>query len=580
MIHCPPSEHEYLLKYKNKTCTGDYKTLQRAKKNLGIESPIMHFQYLCEEENCGLRFMFRGDILEHYKHYHNIVNKKVEFKNLNMPTYRYKREDRIENNFFTIKELMEFTDEDFARHGVNLKRKKNKKLNSMPTHDKLVDLLKDFTNLENSLEKDTKRSSFLKNFRKEMLQEQKNIPIGRENTDISIEEKDSSIHVEEGYIDVTVEEKDLSINTEKEKITLSLNKSLNENIDENVDNDIIYLGTVDISVNNEIEGKKNNDKFVPKKICNILNNVSTEEIKSSNKTVNKPVTLPLKTNKTSFYNINSLRSNIKTPKQIMGKIPESHLILKSTKSIRQPQQSIPIKIPMRVKTIYPCVLKDFCGFSTRYRINLEEHIKCHSIIRSNFKCKSCNLEFQERESFMEHRTMFCLKIVGVNRYKPLFALNYKSEFINLMNKYELISCRHSEICSFVCNTKEELKNHYMEQHGCDVINYTCMKCRSGFKDKNGLAVHARNYCWKTMEEHIKERKLMKCPVETCDFSSVSVPEYNTHLASHSYTGERTSFECKRCYSYLSTSTALYEHENYFCKTIESKMVDFIDMSTI
>uniref|UniRef100_A0A0N5C2U9 C2H2-type domain-containing protein n=1 Tax=Strongyloides papillosus TaxID=174720 RepID=A0A0N5C2U9_STREA len=228
----------------------------------------------------------------------------------------------------------------------------------------------------------------------------------------------------------------------------------------------------------------------------------------------------------------------------------------------------------KMKGIYQCIFNKECNFITKYRINYEKHITEHGVVRAFYRCSACSLVFQTENVFIEHKTKFCLKTFGELRPKVNCQTSYHQEFISLVNYYDLLICRYSEVCSFVCNTKDELKYHIQELHEDEEALYRCLKCDDiTFKNKVNLAIHSRNYCWKTMELQISDGKLLECRVDNCTFSSYSVPEWHVHLVSHSYRGTRTPFECNRCHVFLSTRITQMEHEQYFCPLLKNSALE-------
>uniref|UniRef100_A0A0N4ZXJ4 C2H2-type domain-containing protein n=1 Tax=Parastrongyloides trichosuri TaxID=131310 RepID=A0A0N4ZXJ4_PARTI len=675
VIRCPPSEHEYTIQYQGKTYYGEYKRLLNAVKVLGITAPIMHFPYQCDEEDCKIRFMFHADLCEHYVLHHNIPQKKVNFKRFYFTTYRYTPEERRKDGYFTLKELMNFTEEDFAAHGVNLD--KNKDGNKLPIKEidgsdssiekkkpapdlkRLEHLLSGFATELEPIEPSSSRSAFLKQFEEELRNEQESIPVLEKCDPSNDERKDGEI-----------------------KKNMNEDEESRMEIDDESEGEITYLGTVkkkgfeksvikptptlidisddttDIVTDESTPSGRCSSERVSKALP--IQNLLNSSMKTFEQRVKKPTSrdkIPNKYYRSSLpRNEHSSRIPSYPPahelnhisKPVIGRprensrevnievenkvheilytlagqpksiSPNKRIISPSEQNIKMnkfPQNGVysnrinngiprvpvrtnvnpiqmerggsftiqairhpvikPARPGMFIKDMYECILSADCGFYTHYRINFEKHLEDHSIIDGRYKCKVCGLAFQEQEPFVEHRLKFCVKAQEPTKIMPIFTLNYRAEFINLTNCYDLITCRHSEICNYVCNTKEELKYHTMEQHGYDIINYNCLKCNAGFKDKISLAIHARNYCWKTMEARIQEKKIMRCPVEYCEFSSISVPEWHIHLTAHSFIGERTVNECNKCYSYLSTETALYEHKKYFCATIKPKLVDLL-----
>uniref|UniRef100_A0A0K0EJM2 C2H2-type domain-containing protein n=1 Tax=Strongyloides stercoralis TaxID=6248 RepID=A0A0K0EJM2_STRER len=121
-MRCPPTKHEYIFKYKHKRYFGRYKNIQKFLKENGIESTIIHYPYKCNINGCNLRFMFHIDMVDHHYLHHNIECSDVKVLNFNMPTRKYSIENRKKDGFFTMDELMNFTEEDFEKHNVILKK--------------------------------------------------------------------------------------------------------------------------------------------------------------------------------------------------------------------------------------------------------------------------------------------------------------------------------------------------------------------------------------------------------------------------------------------------------------------------
>uniref|UniRef100_A0A0K0E2R8 C2H2-type domain-containing protein n=1 Tax=Strongyloides stercoralis TaxID=6248 RepID=A0A0K0E2R8_STRER len=681
VIRCTPSEHEFTIKYQGKTYYGEYKKIQNVVKQVGISSPIMHYPYVCKEEGCNIRFMFHADISEHYILHHNISNPKIEFKKLIFPSHRYTPEARKNDGYFTLDELMNFSQEDFKKHNVFFNRKSKlspcndslcfvKKKKTVPDIEKIENLLHDFASTDDT-ECEPEKPNVLSPF------EDKPLLISKtETNDIDIKNKKLS-NEETMVIDLTKAPDDTEsddgiecldghfeskgktgfhnmnyseLRTSNTKMSpLGISNITMGNLDSRVSNvhlknstqsKEIISSTIDkrtperpsrptplralrnspiLQTRNSIleksrspknfsSGTTNESKKGSPLQCHKYNTQTAgclqQNLKSKDQTprdekdVFRKVTQILHENApkkavgtTQNYDADNINntSNFSTLKeQNVKQANGASYFLHKVACHDQPSLEQNTNVPSstnythmiksngpskQMDGIYCCIFSGDCNFITKYRISYEKHLTEHANIKAIFRCCSCPLIFQTENSFIEHRTKYCTK--SVRLVKSLLHPNISphQEFLNLADYYNLIMCRYSEICSFVCNKIEELKYHIQELHGNNPTLYNCPKCNALFKDKVSLAIHSRNYCWKTMEIQISEGKLMHCNAESCDFSSYSVPEWHIHLASHLYIGGRTPYECSKCYIYLATKTAEIEHEKYFCPIIKPKFVD-------
>uniref|UniRef100_A0A0N5BE50 C2H2-type domain-containing protein n=1 Tax=Strongyloides papillosus TaxID=174720 RepID=A0A0N5BE50_STREA len=662
VIRCPPSDYEYTIKYQDKTYHGEYKKIQNAVRQVGISSPIMHYPYICQEEGCGIRFMFHADITEHYMLHHNILNPKIEFKKLNFPTHRYPSETRRNDGFYTINELMNFNEDDFKKHNVFFNRKSKsttviesscplKKKKSGPSIEKIEHLLSDFATVyevpyvdeKGDILGDLGKNEYLESGKKVPKDEgnMDNVKIGGGNnegtmvidltkapedgdSDDGIEylgdyssiknsdtksyasdhsEQHTSTPASSPYIKSSQQSRqslssslnNLGAPDQPSRLTQTLpmrfspgiqmkNASVERQIPPKITTGVGRSGSPKKHFpninkpNNLLPGhinsssKPKDDKDVLRKVTQILHENVPKRLSGPSKCNNVD-----ETNNSS--NFNTLKNH--NPKQTTA---ISRPYQKTTNQDHQSQDKISSVsstnmvaksngIPKRVDKLYYCMFSDDCNFFTRYRINYEKHMSDHAIITFLFRCNTCPLVFQTENVFIEHKTKYCIKSVGQVRPKFNPDISRHQEFINLANYYDLITCRYSDVCSFVCNKKEELRYHIQQIHEHDQVLYNCSKCEAQFKNKVALAIHSRNYCWKTMEMQIAEGKLMTCNAECCDFSSYSIPEWHVHMASHLYTGDQTPYECGKCYTFLATKTAQVEHEKYFCPLIKPKIID-------
>uniref|UniRef100_A0A0N5A6P7 C2H2-type domain-containing protein n=1 Tax=Parastrongyloides trichosuri TaxID=131310 RepID=A0A0N5A6P7_PARTI len=531
LIRCPPSKDEFIIKYQGKTYCGEYENIKNVLKAFDLNIPIMHFPYLCDQDGCN----------------------------------SYPTEKRRKDKFFTFKELAMFSEEDFSKYDAEVTKErketvdnnededdnasKNKKVNS--SIKILENLLNDFATPSSS-----KKTSFLHKFHQQLLQEHAQACSSKEAKSKlfmtgSNESKSTDIH----HLSVeSIDDKEL----------------------DDASSDREQCSEENLVVKEEMTTHEDEDKClnVEKAVCPILPPQKQPLLKE------KLLELPCNDfGEGSSINFNKLRHHVKKNDMINEFIENTEFIITSPHDLNSTEQFVFGSNTNKntfVKNIYKCVFKDYCGFSTHYRINFEKHLESHSTIESIFKCNSCGLTFQEQNFLIEHRLRYCLKILDQNNFQPMFVLNYRSEFLNLVNYYDLLTCRYSNICSFVCNTKKELKCHTNEVHVFENFNYNCLKCNAKFMDKISLTIHSKNYCWRTMEMLIQSKRLMKCSAENCDFTSISVPEWHIHLTSHAYLGDVTPYECSKCYCYLSSDVTLNEHEKFFCSTIRPKYIDYVD----
>uniref|UniRef100_A0A0K0F139 C2H2-type domain-containing protein n=1 Tax=Strongyloides venezuelensis TaxID=75913 RepID=A0A0K0F139_STRVS len=668
-IHCSPSIHEFTLDYHGKKYFAEIKRLQNIKKQHGINSPIKHYPYLCEEDNCELRFMFYSDMVYHLQFHHNIYDRKLEMKKMNFFSHNYTLRKRKEDEFFTINELMKFTEDDFKKFNVLHGRKRKsstciekpyslKKVNVSSSMCKIESLLKDFvfTN-ENSKNEEFKNLHATENIENEISTQSqcdiiyssddiKHVEENNENkkdimlidlTNISDDETsetcDWSVNKND-QLEITIQKTNcsnsisvnefppnLSMNNCEDSITANqssyyqhLSNTNNEEIQKKTietkqlknlkilsteNNSKEYSKSCKILLSNslgfnkKLKSPKYNKENVGSFSCEVKKLKHKKNQKKNEKEVIEKINkllcenVPKENNhieNTKDSNTFKKQKNTKqTNEEIMMLQNDSQCQLLSITSTSNTNISAPLdttsggkisKWSSKMKGIYHCIFNKECNFITKYRINYEKHITEHGVVRAFYRCSVCSLVFQTENVFIEHKTKFCLKTFGELRPKVNCQTSYHQEFISLVNYYDLLICRYSEVCSFVCNTKDELKYHIQELHENEEGLYRCLKCdEKTFKNKVNLAIHSRNYCWKTMELQILDGKLLECRVDNCTFSSYSVPEWHVHLVSHSYRGTRTPFECNRCHVFLSTRITQMEHEQYFCPLLKNSTLE-------